>query len=76
MQKNTYFHNYKFISENKDEKKIIPTQYVEHKRVVDINKLFNRVRLNKKNENKKKIIFYCSTILSLGFFSTLIMSIK
>ena len=55
MQK-TYFHNYKSISENNDQKKTIPTNYIKQKKIVDINKLLNRVKMNKKYEAKKKII--------------------
>ena len=71
-----YFHNSKHVSENKSQKKTIPTQYIEQKRIVDINKLLNAVRIEKKNETKKKIIFYSSVILALGLFSTLITIIK
>ena len=72
----TYFHNSKHSSENKSQKKTIPTQYIDQKRIVDINKLLNAVRIEKKNETKKKIIFYSSVILTLGLFSTLIAIIK
>ena len=72
----TYFHNSNHISENKSQKKTIPTQYIDQKRIVDINKLLNAVRIEKKNETKKKIIFYSSVILALGLFSTLITIIK
>ena len=75
MQK-TYFHNQKHISEKKVQKKIIPLQYNGQKRIVDINILLNRVRMDKINETKKKIIFYSASILSLGFFSIFIMFIK
>ena len=70
------FDNSKPISKNKIQKKTIPVQYIDQKRIVDINKLLNRVRMDKKNENKKKIIFYSLTILALGLFSTLITVIK
>jgi hypothetical protein len=70
------FDNNKSISKNKVQKKTIPVQYIDQKRIVDINKLLNRVRMDKKNENKKKIIFYSLTILALGLFSTLITVIK
>ena len=70
------FDNNKSIGKNKVQKKTIPVQYIDQKRIVDINKLLNRVRMDKKNENKKKIIFYSLTILALGLFSTLIMIIK
>jgi len=70
------FDNNKSISKNKFKKKTIPVQYIDQKRIVDINKLLNRVRMDKKNENKKKIIFYSLTILALGLFSTFITVIK
>ncbi len=70
-----YFHNRKHISEKKVQKKT-PLQYIDQKRIVDINKLLNRVKIDQKNETKKKIIFYSSVILALGLFSTLITIIK
>jgi len=70
------FDNNKSISKNKVQKKTIPVQYIDQKRIVDINRLLNRVRMDKKNEIRKKIIFYSSAILALSLFSTLIMSVK
>ena len=64
------------IIKNKVQKKTIPVQYIDQKRIVDINRLLNRVRMDKKNETRKKIIFYSSAILALSLFSTLIMSVK
>jgi len=75
MQK-SYFHDRKHINEKKIQKKTIPLQYLDYNRIVDINRLLNRVRIDKKNENKRKIIFYSLTILALGLFSTLITIIK
>ena len=75
MQKN-YFHNNKHISEKNDQKKAITVEQIKQKRRVDINKLLNRVKMDKKNETKKKIIFYNSAILALSLFSTLVVSIK
>ena len=75
MQK-TYFHDRKHNSEKKVQKKTILSQNIGQKRIVDINKLLNRVRIDKKNDIKRKAIFYCSTILMLGFFSAFIMIIK
>ena len=70
------FDNNKSKSENKSQKKNIPVQYIDQKRIVDINKLLNRVKIDQKNETKQKIIFYSLTTLALGLFSTLIMIIK
>ena len=75
MQK-TYFHDRKHISEKKVQKKKIPLQYIDQKRIVDINKLLNRVKIDQKNETKRKIIFYSLTTLVIGLFSTLIMIVK
>jgi hypothetical protein len=75
MQK-PYFHDSKHHSEKKVQKKIISLQHIDQKRIVDINKLLNRVRMDEKNETKRKIIFYSLITLALGFFSTLIVTIK
>ena len=75
MQK-TYFHDRKNTSEKKVNKKNIPLQYIDQKRIVDINKLLNRVRIDKKNETKRQIVFYSSVILALTLFSTFIVVIK
>ena len=75
MQK-TYFHNKKHISEKKIQKKTIPLQYIDQKRIVDINKLLNRVKTDQKNETKRKIIFYSSTVLGLSLLGTLITFLK
>ena len=75
MQK-TYFHDKKHISEKKVHKKTIPAQYIDQKRIVDINKLLNRVKIDQKNKTKRKIIFYSSTILGLSLLGTLITFLK
>ena len=75
MQK-TYFHDSKYISEKKVQKKTIPLQYIDQKRIVDINKLLNRVKIDQKNETKRKIIFYSSTVLGLSLLGTLITFLK
>lgn len=75
MQK-TYFHDRKHTSEKKVHKKTIPAQYIDQKRIVDINKLLNRVRIDKKNETKRQIVFYSSIVLLISLFGTLIISNK
>ena len=75
MQK-TYFHDRKHISEKKVQKKTIPLQYIDQKRIVDINKLLNRVKIDQKNETKRKIIFYSFVILGLSLLGTLITFLK
>ena len=75
MQKN-YFHNNKSFNESKNQKKIIPLQYINQKRNVDINKLLNQIKIEKKNAIKKQIIFYSLVILALSIFLNIIMIIK
>ena len=70
------FDDNKSIIKNKVQKKTIPVQYIDQKRIVDINKLLNRVRIDKKNETKRQIVFYSSVILALTLFSTFIVVIK
>ena len=70
------FDDNKSIRKNKVQKKTNPLQHIDEKRIVDINKLLNRVRIDKKNEIKRKIIFYSSAILALSLFSTFILVIK
>ena len=71
-----YFHNEKSIDQNINTKKISKVQNINERQVVDINKLLNRVKIDQKNETRRKIIFYSLSTLALGLFSTLIMIIK
>jgi len=75
MQK-TYFHDKKHISEKKVQKKTIPLQYIDQKRIVDINKLLNKVKIDQKNETKRKIIFYSSAVIGLSLLGILITFLK
>ncbi len=75
MQK-TYFHDRKHIGEKKVQKKTIPLQYIDQKRIVDINKLLYSVKIDQKNETKRKIIFYSSTVLGVSLLGTLITFLK
>ena len=71
MQKN-YFHDNKHTSEKNDQKKAITVEQIKQKRRVDINKLLNRVRIEKNDENKRKIIFYSSIILTISTLAYII----
>jgi hypothetical protein len=71
-----FYHNKKLVDQKTITKKLSKVQSISEKQVVDINKLLNRVKIDKRNENKKKFFFYSLTILALGFFSTFIMIIK
>ena len=66
-----YFHNEKSIDQ-----KLYTAQNVSEKQVVDINKLLNRVKIDQKNETKRKIIFYSLVILGLSLLGTLITFLK
>ena len=72
----TYFHNGKSIDQNINTKRLSEVQQVSEKQVVDINKLLNRVKIDQKNETKRKLIFYSFTILSLSLLGTLITVLK
>jgi hypothetical protein len=71
-----YFHNGKSIDQNINTKRLSEVQQVSEKQVVDINKLLNRVKIDQKNETKRKFIFYSLTILSLSLLGTLITVLK
>ena len=71
-----YFHNKKSIDQNINTKRLYEAQHIGERQVVDINILLNRIRIEEKNETKKKIIFYSLTTLAVGLFSTLVMTIN
>ena len=71
-----YFHNGKSIDQNINTKRLSEVQQVSEKKVVDINKLLNRVKIDQKNETKRKIIFYSFVILGLSLLGTLITVLK
>jgi len=73
---NIRFHNSTRIDENIKKKQLSQTQYPDSKIVVDINKLLNRVKIEKKNETQKKTIFFSSVVLTLVLIGTLISVIK
>tara|TARA_B110000305_G_scaffold127740_1_gene142978 strand:+ start:1333 stop:1560 length:228 start_codon:yes stop_codon:yes gene_type:complete len=72
----SYFHNQKPIYENKNQTKITQVFNVVTKRAVDINILLNRVKIEKKNETKRKIIFISTIVLTLSLIGTFISLIK
>ena len=76
VMRKVYFHNGKSIDQNINTKRLSEVQQVSEKQVVDINKLLNRVKIDQKNETKKKFIFYSLTILSLSLLGTLIAVLK
>ena len=75
MQKHG-FYNGKSINQNTSKKRLSQVQHIDEKKVVDINKLLNRVKIYKTNEIKKKIILYSFVILGLVLFGTIITFLK
>ena len=71
-----YFHNEKSIDQNINTKRLSEAQYIGERQVVDINKLLNRVKVDQKNETKRKIIFYSFVILGFSLLGTLITFLK
>ena len=71
-----FYHNEKSIDQNINTKKLSKAQNISEKQVVDINKLLNRVKIDQKNETKRKFIFYSLTVLSLSLMGTLITVLK
>ena len=71
-----FFHNGKQPIENKGIKKKAYVSKAVTKRVVDINILLNKVKIEEKNEIKKKVIFYSLTIFLICLFGTLITIIE
>ena len=73
---NKIFHNDKSSLNNLKIKEFPKVYYLKKQVNVDVNKLLNRVKIDQKNETKRKIIFYSLSILALSLFSTLIMIVK
>mgnify|MGYP001404597585 CR=1 FL=1 len=71
-----YFYNEKSIDQNINKKKLSEAQHIAERQVVDINKLLNRVKIDQKNEKKKRIIFYSFVVLGLFLLGTLITFLK
>ena len=71
-----YFHNEKSIDQNINTKRLSEVQHISEKKIVDINKLLNRVKIDQKNETKRKIIFYSLVISGLFLLGTLITFLK
>ena len=74
MMQKTYFHNYKI--DNKNKKKLSEVSSIDIKKVVDVNILLNKVKIEKKNQTKQQIIFCSFITLAIGLIGTLIIIIK
>ena len=71
-----YFHNEKSTYQNTNIKRFPEAQSIGEKEVVDINKLLNRVKINQKNETKRKIIFYSFVIFGLSLMGLFLAIVK
>jgi|TARA_B110001452_G_C14967862_1_gene338420 hypothetical protein len=71
---NSYLHNNKSLDENLDTIRVSQKKYIDKKKVVDINKLLNRVKVNKNNEKKKNITFILSTLSCLSITAYIIFN--
>ena len=74
--RNIYLYNEKLIDQDVDTKRLSEAQHKNKKQAVDINKLLNRVKIEQKNETKRKIIFYSLTILVISLLGILITLLK
>ena len=75
MLKNVFYNNKK-VSENLEKNNLSQVIKIDHREVVDINNLLNRVKINKFNEKKKKIIIFSAITLLLIAIGTFISIIK
>ena len=73
---NNFFHNNKKLSEDFEKKNLSQVIKKNHREVVDINKLLNRVKINKYNEKKKQIILFSAVTLLLIAIGTFISIVK
>ena len=71
-----FYHNKKLVDQKTITKKLSKVQSISEKQVVDINKLLNRVKIDQKNETKRKIIFYSLIILGFSLLGALIQFLK
>jgi len=70
----TYFYNGKSIDKNK--KKLSQASNVGTKRVVDINVLLNKVKIEEKKETKRKIFFISFITLVISLLVAFVVIIK
>ena len=70
------FHNTKYLEENLTTNNMPSSTYLNRKKIVDVNKLLNRVKINRQNEKKKKIIFFSSGIIPLSLVGTFLAIVK
>ena len=69
-------YNNTFTQSDSSSQKFLKVNSINQSKNVDINKLLNRIKLNKHEELKKKIIFIIGCSTALVLFTSLIISIK
>jgi hypothetical protein len=74
MQKHI-FHNYKTTGGSLEKKKL-QSQNIDRKISVDINKLLNRVKIDRQNENKQKVIFFTYGILLISLMGIFVSIVR
>ena len=72
----TYFHNSKITKENESKKKTLQDSSVDTKGIVDINILLNRVKIEERNQIKRKIILFSLVTVALSLFGAFIVIVK
>ena len=65
MQKN-FYHNARLSKFDLENDKLLVTQPIGLKKNVDINKLLNRLKVDVKNEKKKKIVTLLMVLLTIS----------
>ena len=68
-----YFHNKKSVDQNINTKKLSEAQHISERQVVDINKLLNRVKIERKDRFKKSFFLFSILTLAIGVFIALIV---
>ena len=74
--RNNIYHNKILTEKHLDKNFFSPTNNVNPKIIVDINKLLNRVKIDQKIEKKKKFIFFCLGLLLLGTMGSFVSIIN
>ena len=73
---NNVFYNNKILSEDFKKKNLSQVIKKNHREVVDINKLLNRVKINKYNEKKRQIMLFSAVTLLLIAIGAFISIVK
>ena len=75
MSKNI-FYNYRVLEDNQKHKKSVQIYNKDYSKNVDIDKLLNAVKINKKIEKKEKIILFGCSLSLIGIMGIFILLVK